>query len=112
MYFASIYLYHTGVFPETILKELSQEKRKRLFLPRQANGEKRGGSSSATGAFIHLTPRGKAACARHQEKRKRLSLPRQANGEKRGGSSSATAAFIYLTPRGKAVELDTNLSTD
>ncbi|MCM3357044.1 hypothetical protein M3627_03345 [Psychrobacillus sp. MER TA 171] len=37
-----------------------QEKRKRLSLPRQANGEKRGGSSSATGAFIHLTPRGKA----------------------------------------------------
>ncbi|WP_251553410.1 hypothetical protein [Psychrobacillus sp. MER TA 171] len=36
------------------------EKRKRLSLPRQANGEKRGGSSSATGAFIHLTPRGKA----------------------------------------------------
>ena len=32
-----------------------QEKRKRLCLPRQANGEKRGGSSSATGAFIHLT---------------------------------------------------------
>ncbi|WP_205964015.1 hypothetical protein, partial [Psychrobacillus sp. BL-248-WT-3] len=25
-----------------------------------ANGKKRGGSSSATGAFIHLTPRGKA----------------------------------------------------
>ncbi|MER2262053.1 MAG: hypothetical protein ABS934_08545 [Psychrobacillus sp.] len=37
-----------------------QEKRNRLCLPRQANGKKRGGSSSATGAFIHLTPRGKA----------------------------------------------------
>ncbi|MER2009829.1 MAG: hypothetical protein ABS939_20535, partial [Psychrobacillus sp.] len=37
-----------------------QEKRKRLCLPRQANGEKQGGSSLATGAFIHLTPRGKA----------------------------------------------------
>ncbi|NME05337.1 hypothetical protein [Psychrobacillus sp. BL-248-WT-3] len=29
-------------------------------MPRQANGKKRGGSSSATGAFHHLTPRGKA----------------------------------------------------
>ncbi|MCM3357371.1 hypothetical protein M3627_04980 [Psychrobacillus sp. MER TA 171] len=38
----------------------NQEKRNRLCLPRQANGEKRGGSSSATGAFNHLTPRGKA----------------------------------------------------
>ncbi|MER2071039.1 MAG: hypothetical protein ABS898_03940 [Psychrobacillus sp.] len=37
-----------------------EEKRKRLSLPRQANGEMRGGSSSATAAFIHLTPRGKA----------------------------------------------------
>ena len=37
-----------------------QEKRIRLCLPRQANGKKRGGSSSATGAFTHLTPRGKA----------------------------------------------------
>ena len=37
-----------------------QEKHNRLSLPRQANGEKRGGSSSATGAFTHLTPRGKA----------------------------------------------------
>ncbi|WP_251555644.1 hypothetical protein [Psychrobacillus sp. MER TA 171] len=43
-----------------LLDKETQEKRKRLFLPRQANGEKRGGSSSATGAFIHLTPRGKA----------------------------------------------------
>ncbi|WP_205964097.1 hypothetical protein, partial [Psychrobacillus sp. BL-248-WT-3] len=29
-------------------------------LPRQANGKKRGGRSSATAAFFHLTPRGKA----------------------------------------------------
>ncbi|MER2263324.1 MAG: hypothetical protein ABS934_15060, partial [Psychrobacillus sp.] len=36
-----------------------KEKRKRLCLPRQANGEMRGGSSSATVVFIHLTPRGK-----------------------------------------------------
>jgi len=40
------------------------QKRKRLLLPRQANGEARGGSSSATTAISHLTPRGKAACAR------------------------------------------------
>ncbi|MER2071849.1 MAG: hypothetical protein ABS898_08030, partial [Psychrobacillus sp.] len=39
---------------------LETRKAESPALPRQANGEKRGGSSSATGAFIHLTPRGKA----------------------------------------------------
>ena len=45
---------------QRLLDKETQEKRKRLCLPRQANGEKQGGSSLATGAFIHLTPRGKA----------------------------------------------------
>ncbi|NME06674.1 hypothetical protein, partial [Psychrobacillus sp. BL-248-WT-3] len=39
---------------------LETRKAESPALPRQANGEKRGGSSSATGAFIHLTSRGKA----------------------------------------------------
>jgi len=37
-----------------------KEKRKRLSLRKAANGESRGGSTSATTAISHLTPRGKA----------------------------------------------------
>ncbi|NME06046.1 hypothetical protein HF876_09285 [Psychrobacillus sp. BL-248-WT-3] len=45
---------------QRLLDKETQEKRNRLCLPRQANGEKQGGSSSATTVFSHLTPRGKA----------------------------------------------------
>ncbi|WP_298470438.1 hypothetical protein, partial [uncultured Psychrobacillus sp.] len=39
--------------PPSLQNSMKQEKRKRLSLPRQANGEKRGGSSSATAnAFV------------------------------------------------------------
>ncbi|QEY21022.1 hypothetical protein D0S48_10115 [Psychrobacillus sp. AK 1817] len=48
-----------------------QEKRKRLSLPRQANGEKRGGRPTATGAFYDLTPKGEAHKLARPRKRKR-----------------------------------------
>lgn len=40
--------------------------RKRLWLPRQANGEMQGGCSSATAALLHLTSRGQVAGARQK----------------------------------------------